>query len=25
MGVGYLAVTALAIHHMWLRRRGVDR
>ena len=25
MGVGYLAVTALAIHHMWLRTRGVDR
>jgi len=25
MGVGYLAVTALAIHQMWLRRRGVDR
>ena len=25
MGVGYLAVTALAIHQMWPRRRGVDR
>ncbi len=25
MGVGYLAVTALAIHQMWLRTRGVDR
>ena len=25
MGGGYLGVTALAIHHMWLRTRGVDR
>ena len=25
MGVGYLAVTALAIHQMWPRRRGVNR
>jgi len=25
MGLGYLAVTALAIHQMWFRTRGVDR
>ena len=25
MGLGYLAVTALAIHQMWFRSRGVNR